>query len=120
MVTCASVVLVLVGAGLTVLPFAEPSPDPVRIDAARVDAAGVHVAVRVLRRGRLRVDVRTLQGRVARVLVPERPVIPGVVELKWDGRRAAGDAARGSYMVRATAYPGLRPYVTERRLTVGG
>jgi hypothetical protein len=119
LVTCAAVVLIMLGTALVVLPLAEPSPDPVRIERVSFDARGTRVDVRVLRRGRLSVEVRTVSGELVRVLVPERAVPPGVVRVVWDGPAGSTALPSGTYLIRATAHPGLRPFVAERQLVAG-
>ena len=119
-VTVAAIAVVVVGLGLVVVPFAAPEPDPVRIEGAHVAGGSARIDLRVLRRGRLTVEIRTQDGAPLRVLLPEQAVAPGGLSVSWDGRVASGVAAPpAEYVLRATAYPGVRPFVVERRLQVG-
>ena len=115
LVTTGAVVLILLGWALVTLPLAAPAPDPVRIESVHVDGRGAHFAIRVLREGRLVVEVRTAPGRLVRVLVPDRAVRPGDLNVAWNGSTDSAFGA-GVYVVRVTACPGLRCFVVERRL----
>ena len=119
-VTSVSIALIVLGLGLVLVPFAQPAPDPVRIEGTASAGHGARVDLRVTRRGRLSVAIRTSGGKLVRVLLPERAISPGRLSVEWDGRFASGvDVPPGAYLVQATAYPGLRPFVVERRIEVG-
>ena len=119
-VTAAAIALLLLGLGLLALPFALPTPDPVRIEIAAAVGDGARIDLRVVRRGRLAVEIRTTTGAPLRMVLAERAVSPGRLSVGWDGRSGAGAVAPpGSYVVRATAYPGVRPFVIEQTVRVG-
>ena len=119
-VTVAAIGVIVIGLGLVVLPFAAPEPDPVLIDNAHAAGRSARIDLSVMRRGRLTVEIRTQDGAPLRVLLPEQAVAPGSLSVSWDGRLDSGVAAPpAEYVLRATAYPGVRPFVVERRLQVG-
>jgi FlgD Ig-like domain len=119
-VTGTAIALIVLGFGLVLMPFAQPTPDPVRIEGTASAGHGARVDLRVTRRGRLSVAIRTSGGDLLRVLLPEQAISPGSLSVEWDGRFTSGvDVPPGAYVVQATAYPGLRPFVVERRIEVG-
>ena len=120
LVTGTTVGLIVLGVGLVAFPFAEPEPDPVRIERVRAVGGDTRVDLRVLRPGRLSVEIRTQAGEPVRAQLPEQPILPGNLSVRWDGRLDSGEEAPpDAYVVRATAYPGLRPYTVERNVRVG-